>query len=378
MMDPAEIQKLLASGDVDALRRLLKRESNEEPESLLLQSVDLLLQPSTLFASRPSVRLSFGTFEVEICNHRSMGKLLWPAGQAIAEMLAGVAPAAAASSLAVLEIGAGAGVPALIAAQVGARVAIATDFTEESVELLRYNDGLNGQRLTGCARLDVGEPSCMLECLRQHGLAEADPVLIVACECSYDPTTVTKLFVSAGQLLLRPGAASPLICSESGFRKRFCVSESGFVSASPLICFARADVFAHLDEHTFAAAHASGFTLCRRERRRAAGVLDATLSYLTPCAEDAVDCFFFVREADADAALPHPILDVLPHAPQAGAATAPPVAATASELASEWALPTLYSPWALPNLELRALPVEELTAGVPLPPPPPPVVPQES
>ena len=354
MMDPAEIQKLLASGDVDALRRLLKRESNEEPESLLLQSADLLLQPSTLFASRPSVRLSFGTFEVEICNHRSMGKLLWPAGQAIAEMLAGVAPAAAASSLAVLEIGAGAGVPALIAAQVGARVAIATDFTEESVELLRYNDRLNGQKLTGCARLDVGEPSCMLECLRQHGLAEADPVLIVACECSYDPTTVTKLFASAGQLLLRPGAASPLIC------------------------FARADVFAHLDEHTFAAAHASGFTLCRRERRRAAGVLDATLSYLTPCAEDAVDCFFFVREADADAALPHPILDVLPHAPQAGAAAAPPVAATASELASEWALPTLYSPWALPNLELRALPVEELTAGVPLPPPPPPVVPQES
>ena len=355
MMDPAEFQKLLASGDVDALRRLLKRESNKEAESLL-QSADLLLQPSTLFASRPSVRLSFGTFEVEICNHRSMGKLLWPAGQAIAEMLAGVTPAAAASSLAVLEIGAGAGVPALIAAQVGARVAIATDFTEESVELLRYNDRLNGQKLTGCARLDVGEPSCMLECLRQHGLAEADPVLIVACECSYDPTTVTKLFVSAGQLLLRPGATSPLIC------------------------FARADVFAHLDEHTFAAAHASGFTLCRRERRRAAGVLDATLSYLTPCAEDAVDCFFFVREADADAALPHPILDVLPHAPQAGAAAAPPVAATASELASEWALPTLYSPWALPNLELRALPVEELTAGVPLPPPPapPPVVPQES
>ena len=114
------------------------------------------------------------------------------------------------------------------------------------------------------------------------------------------------------------------------------------------------------------------------ESGAAAGVLDATLSYLTPCAEDAVDCFFFVREADADAALPHPILDVLPHAPQAGAATAPPVAATASELASEWALPTLYSPWALPNLELRALPVEELTAGVPLPPPPPPVVPQES
>ena len=377
MMDPAEFQKLLASGDVDALRRLLKRESNKEAESLL-QSADLLLQPSTLFASRPSVRLSFGTFEVEICNHRSMGKLLWPAGQAIAEMLAGVTPAAAASSLAVLEIGAGAGVPALIAAQVGARVAIATDFTEESVELLRYNDRLNGQKLTGCARLDVGEPSCMLECLRQHGLAEADPVLIVACECSYDPTTVTKLFVSAGQLLLRPGAVSPLICSESGFRKRFCVSESGFVSSSPLICFARADVFAHLDEHTFAAAHASGFTLCRRERRRAAGVLDATLSYLTPCAEDAVDCFFFVREADADAALPHPILDVLPHAPQAGAAAAPPVAATASELASEWALPTLYSPWALPNLELRALPVEELTAGVPLPPPPPPVVPQES
>ena len=341
MMDHAELQKLLVSGDVDALRRLLKRESYEEaatvaapPSSnqLLLQSADRLLQPSTLFASRPSVRLPIGAFEVLICNHRSMGKLLWPAGQAIAEMLAGVTPAAAASSLAVLEIGAGAGVPALIAAQVGARVAIATDFTEESVELLRYNDGLNGQRLTGCSRLDVGEPSCMLECVRQHGLAEADPVLIVACECSYDPTTVTKLFASAGQLLLRPGAASPLIC------------------------FARSDVFAHLDEHTFAAAHAGGFALCRREHRRAAGVLDATLSYLTPCAEDAVECFFFVREADA--ALPHPILDLLPrsHAPQADAAAAPAAAATASELASAWALPAFPYTWALPNLEHRANP----------------------
>ena len=101
MMDHAELQKLLASGDVDALRRLLNRESNEEAATVAAppssnQSADRLRQPSTLFASRPSVRLSIGAFEVLICNHRSMGKLLWPAGQAIAEMLAGVAPAAAA------------------------------------------------------------------------------------------------------------------------------------------------------------------------------------------------------------------------------------------------------------------------------------------
>ncbi len=330
-MDAAELQRLLASGDVDAVRRLLKHEeaapSAEEPpgpavsaasDHDLLSPADRLLHPSALFVGKGSVRLVMGACELRVCNHRSMGKLLWPAGHAVAEMLAGVAPAAAASSLAVLEIGAGAGVPSLVAAKVGARSTIATDFTEECVELLRHNDVLNGRKLTDCARLDVSEHSCLLELLRQHGLAEADSVLIVACDCSYDPTTVTNLFASAGQLLLRPGVASPLIC------------------------FARAGMFAHLDEHTFATAHASGFALCRRTHRRAAGVLDATTeTYLTPCAEDSVDCLFFVREADAHAVLPHPLLEVLPwsHPPQAETAAAPAAMATASALASDWALP---------------------------------------
>jgi hypothetical protein len=69
-----------------------------------------------------------------------------------------------------------------------------------------------------------------------------------------------------------------------------------------------------------------------------------------------VECFFFVREADA--ALPHPILDLLPrsHAPQADAAAAPAAAATASELASAWALPTFSYTWALPNLNTEHTP----------------------
>lgn len=331
-MDAAALQQLLASGDVDALRRMLKHGAAEAEEAVAApaaaasspssSSIALCAaassQDSALFAGRKSVKFVVGNaFPVQLCDYRSMGKLVWPAGHAVAEVFARIPSEAVSSSLAVVEVGAGAGVPSLVAAAVGARVAIATDFTEECVELLRHNDALNGRKLTECVRLDVGEHSSLEELLRQHRVTDAvwPHVLVVACDCSYDPKTVTNLFASAGQLLVRP------------------------MAPSPLVCFARADMFAHLDEHTVAAARMYGFDLAARTHHRAAGVLDAVSeTYLTPCAEDAVDCLYFVRAADAEGARAHnPVLQLLLRASAETDDPSVEVVATSSALEDVWA-----------------------------------------
>ena len=329
------MQQLLASGDVDAIRRLLKEASSASVEELRAEApnaqapglsapvksvaakyhaADSFAHSGTLLPDCTPIKLVIGECELQIYNRRVMGKLLWPAGHAVAQLIARVPTTLAASHLAVLEVGAGAAVPSLVAAAIGARKVIATDFTEEGVELIRYNDSLNGRKLTACERLDVREHSSSLELLRQHGLTEADSVLIVACDCSYDPITVTNLFASASQLLVRPGAASPLIC------------------------FARADLFAHLDDHVLAAAQAHGFALARRVSQRAAGVLDAVSeTYLTPCAEDVVETFLFV--CDVHATVADELFNGLLWAHSLGEAAPAPVGiATASLLADEWSV----------------------------------------
>ena len=282
-----EVQQLLASGSVDELRKLLKREGGGTTEASERSMTEHVRHASnTLFSSRRSIKFVVNdTVGLQLCDHRTMGKLVWPAGHAVASLFARLPWSAA--NFSVVEVGAGAGAPSLVAAHLGART-IATDFTEECVELLRHNDEMNGSRLTATARLDVNEHTALLELVRQHGLTDNMPVMIVACDCSYDPKTVADIFASCGLLLVRPSA--PI----------------------PLVCFARADTFAHLDEHATTMARSNGFELAVRTTHRAAGVLDAVSeTYLTPCAEDVVDCLFFVRAGDAKALQPHPFLEVL-------------------------------------------------------------------
>ena len=58
-----------------------------------------------------------------------------------------------------VEVAAGAGLPSLVAARAGSTFGrvVATDFTEEGVQLLAANDERNGSRLAGTARLDLTE-----------------------------------------------------------------------------------------------------------------------------------------------------------------------------------------------------------------------------
>jgi len=75
---------------------------------------------------------------------------LWPAATALAAALPEVA------GLRVIELGAGLGVPSLVAAARGAR-ATATDWSQDAVELLRENAARNGLRLD-VERWDWREP----------------------------------------------------------------------------------------------------------------------------------------------------------------------------------------------------------------------------
>jgi predicted nicotinamide N-methyase len=79
---------------------------------------------------------------------------LWPSGIALAEVVAGLEL----RGKRVLELGAGLGLPSLVAALGGADV-LATDWADEAVELLRVNAERNGLRLRAeRVRWDEPEP----------------------------------------------------------------------------------------------------------------------------------------------------------------------------------------------------------------------------
>ena len=79
---------------------------------------------------------------------------LWPSGIALAEVVAGLEL----RGRRVLELGAGLGIPSLVAALGGADV-LATDWADDAVELLRANAERNGLRLRAeRVRWDEPEP----------------------------------------------------------------------------------------------------------------------------------------------------------------------------------------------------------------------------
>jgi len=79
---------------------------------------------------------------------------LWPSGIALAEVVAGLEL----RGKRVVELGAGLGIPSLVAASGGADV-LATDWADDAVELLRVNAERNGLRLRAeRVRWDEPEP----------------------------------------------------------------------------------------------------------------------------------------------------------------------------------------------------------------------------
>ena len=286
----ADLQSILAAGDVDSLRRLLKHGNSDTDQSAPAKAVTPAIKATAastaLFAHRPILQMPIEHMTLRLRSVRTMGKLLWPAGDAVARLLLRLPPPP--QPTAMLEIGAGAAVPSLVAAAHGTftRGVVATDAFEEVVQLVCHHDELNGARLTAAERLDVAERGALHSIVEaRFGLhADAPSILLVACEMSYDPEAITNLFAAAAELLRH----------------------------DPVLLFSRSQVFEHLDEHQAAVARAHGFALAASVEKRAAGALDAVAeAHLTPCVADGVRLFIWVRErrdGDGDA---HPMVEWL-------------------------------------------------------------------
>jgi hypothetical protein len=147
------MEAALASGDVDAVRRLLSGGTTAE-----LRVVAPACSSNPLFKGRHWLRLPLAdSLAIELLHYRVMGKVVWPAAQALAEDLIEfwrAEPAMPEAAATFVEVAAGAGLPALVAASAGSTFGrvVATDLTEEGVQLLAANDERNGSRLAAPPR----------------------------------------------------------------------------------------------------------------------------------------------------------------------------------------------------------------------------------
>ena len=332
----SSLQELLASGDVDAVRRFLKHDlepSSHQPAEERRERAELhpARSSSSLFARQPVIKLAIGNVALQLCSHRSMGKIVWPAGHAVGALLSKLSERDA-GRFSLIEVGAGAGVPSLVAAAVGLR-SVATDFTEECVELLVHNDALNGHRLGACARLDVAEHSELKRLMASHGLFDAPAQVIVSCDCScacFDSHVLGEPY----SLLCSDCHAPSVACADDPKTVADLFASASMVldypAANALILVARIKLFSHVDEHTFAVASSHGFELVGRTAHEAAGVLDAvSQTFLTPCAENEVECFFFGRQqTKPHGATVHPALELLIRTVSADAQVPEPISTT--------------------------------------------------
>mmetsp|Transcript_3920 Transcript_3920/g.13567 ORF Transcript_3920/g.13567 Transcript_3920/m.13567 type:complete len:358 (-) Transcript_3920:67-1140(-) len=315
-MEDADALSLIASGDVDSLRRLLKhgdprptvdRPAVDRPPASLVRS--------GLLADTATLRMQVEHLSMQLCSFRTMGKLLWPGGHAVALAIASRRAEPPPWPMGLLEVGAGAGMASLVAAALGgdifARGVVATDCFEENVQVLQRNDSLNGSRLASVERLDVHEGGALSALVERRfgaggeGDAGPAPLLVVACEMSYDAEAVTSLFRSAGELLpagcsTEGGAADSEPQRAERWGEMGRGGEMEPQRAEPLVLFARSENFAHLDDHQRASAEAAGFELLRSEERTAAGALDAiSETHLTPCAASGCTLFCWARRGAA-------------------------------------------------------------------------------
>ena len=225
-----------------------------------------------------------------------MGKLVWPAGYAMClslletpSLLSLLLPKDSPRPSLFLEVGAGCGLAALAAAGAihaassSARPVdrvVATEMTEEGVQLLEANNALCGGLIDEVCRLDILEDadgiSRLISSIQMRDLREiahlgdapascASPasVLVCACDMSYDLRLVRAL-----------GAATRRLDRQlEGLRG---ASSSGEASLGVLVrlVLARSQNFDHLDEASLNALSEEGLQLERRYcRMTPAGVL---------------------------------------------------------------------------------------------------------
>ena len=277
------MEAALASGDVDAVRRLLSGGTAAELRVAPAAS-------STLFQGRHWLRLPLADgLAIQLLHYRVMGKVVWPAAQALAEDLIEfwrAEPAMQKAEATFIEVAAGAGLPSLVASSAGSTFGrvVATDFTEEGVQLLAANNERNGSRLAATARLDLMDEGAAEVLVQLAPPIKGAYVVLGACDLAYNDAAVGGLFAAAATWLRRAPDVGP------GPRLR--------------VLFARSSNFEHTDADTRAAAAAYGFTLARCATRRGVpGVLDSSLGNTFVGCEDAeADVMTFVPLGEGAAA----------------------------------------------------------------------------
>lgn len=273
------MQAALASGDVDALRLLLSGGKSAE-----LRVVAPAASSSTLFQGRHCLRLPLSDgLVIQLLHYRVMGKQVWPAAQALAEDLIEfwrAKPAVPEAATTFVEVAAGAGLPSLVAASAGSTFGrvVATDFTEEGVQLLAANDERNGSRLTATARLDLTEEGAAEVLAQLAPPVAGGSVVFGACDLAYNDAAVVGLFAAAAAWL----RGAPAVGAAPRPQLR--------------VLFARSSNFEHTDAATHAAAAAYGFALARCATRRGVpGVLDSSSGdTFVGCQDTVADVMTFV------------------------------------------------------------------------------------
>ena len=282
------MEAALASGDVDAVRRLL---SNGGTSSEVRVVAPAAASSSTLFQGRHWLRLPLADgLVIQLLHYRVMGKVVWPAAQALAEDLIefwrAVEPAMPKAEATFIEVAAGAGLPSLVAAAAGSSFGrvVATDFTEEGVQLLAANNERNGSRLAATARLDLMDEGAAEVLVQLAPPIKGAYVVLGACDLAYNDAAVGGLFAAAATWLRRAPDVGP------GPRLR--------------VLFARSSNFEHTDADTRAAAAAYGFALARCATRRGVpGVLDSSSgNTFVGCEDTEADVMTFVPQGEESAA----------------------------------------------------------------------------
>lgn len=197
-----------------------------------------------------------------------MGKVCWPAGEALARHCSASDTLQGVDRGVFLEVAAGHGLPSLAVAT--ARRAhftrvVSTDSCADLVALIRRNAHVNGADVVAHA-LDLGDVQAARD------VAAGDPVsVLAAADIHYDAGHLRNLFAMAAALFA--DAESPL---------------------ARRLVIARSVTFDHTDVAMFAAAKAVGMESVHVSSCRAAGILhsaSATLFEVNPT--DAVDIFEF-------------------------------------------------------------------------------------
>lgn len=311
MADQRRFAELLTCSDVDAMRRALQEmqgkphassaapapTSNSAGAALteLAGLRDQFAVRFRLIARGDDGETVVASRQLELVNERVMGKICWPASEALASRLLAAREETARRDLpdaaprVFVELGAGCALPSLAAAASASfcRV-VATDMTVERVAIAARNAELNHLDQLVAAELDFDEWRKLDELV---GPAEGGCV-VGAADVHYNPAALEQLITSAG-LLLRARAKR----AEQLSRAR----------PDDELLLARSCVFAHNDELMYSLARTAGLVPQGEPvHARTGGLLHAaspTLFDTNP--NDGVDMFRFTLTSAATADSDH-------------------------------------------------------------------------